>query len=732
MKKIFAFVFLALGFLIYSQSISGISEKFVEANNERSNSKKEKQLNSIQSGNWVALVDTSTGETGINGAVYAIASYGKSIFVGGTIQRAGGRNVNYIARWDGYTWSALGSGLNGTVYGIAVSGGNVYVVGSFTTAGGVSARGVAKWSVNTNSWYAVGDENFDNARCVAVEGNNIYIGGKFTNRNYIAKWNGSSWNSLSTGMNGYVYSIAVKDGLVYAGGSFSQAGGNSVSRIAKWDGSNWSALEGGSLGGTIYGIVPYGTNIFVCGDFVESWGGIANRVAKWDGTNWSKLSSGLNGVAYALSIAGTALYVGGIFTTAGGFSASKIAKWDGSSWSAVGSGTNNDVLSLGRTASILYVGGAFTTAGGITVNYIAQLGGVTNCVASVGNAISGGEGTVSFNDDDNTTAISINLEADAGSGQIDVYRYDDAPADLITSKDINLTQNIVGNVSNYRWIIESSSLASSFTGTIRFKVSDIPNSGINDPNTVTVYSRPTPGSGTFSALPTSYDSDSDEIIADITSFSEFAFGSEEDPLPVEITFFSGSLCNENTVELVWQTATEVNNFGFSIERSFDWMNDGLDDWSEIGFVQGHGTTNSPKEYSFTDDLTLNPNLNQVSYRLKQIDLDGTFAYSKVVTVDLTNITSVEDDIKYEFAVEQNYPNPFNPTTQIIYSIPYTSLVRLIIYDLLGCEVKTLVNEFQNAGRYSVDFNAVGLASGIYFYRLKSGQFSETRKLILLR
>lgn len=208
------------------------------------------------------------------------------------------------------------------------------------------------------------------------------------------------------------------------------------------------------------------------------------------------------------------------------------------------------------------------------------------------------------------------------------------------------------------------------------------------------------------------------------------------PLPVEITEFTAFHSIDNKIELYWQTATEVNNYGFEVQKSEDRTQNSEESWESIGFVLGNGTTNSPKEYSFTDNLNPNPNpnltLNQVSYRLKQIDLDGTFAYSKIVTVDLTTITSVEDDIKYEFAVEQNYPNPFNPTTQIQYSIPANSLVTLIIYDLLGSKVKTLVNEFQNAGKYSVDFNAESLSSGVYFYRLSAGQFSETLKLLLLR
>ncbi len=204
------------------------------------------------------------------------------------------------------------------------------------------------------------------------------------------------------------------------------------------------------------------------------------------------------------------------------------------------------------------------------------------------------------------------------------------------------------------------------------------------------------------------------------------------PLPVEITEFTAFHSIDNKIELYWQTATEVNNYGFEVQKSEDRTQNSEESWESIGFVLGNGTTNSPKEYSFTDDLNPNLNLTQVSYRLKQIDNDGTFAYSKVVTVDLTSITSVEENIQYQFAVEQNFPNPFNPTTQIKYSIPSNSLVTLVIYNLLGSQVKTLVNEFQNAGKYNVDFNAEHLSSGVYFYRLSAGRFSETRKLLLLR
>jgi len=198
------------------------------------------------------------------------------------------------------------------------------------------------------------------------------------------------------------------------------------------------------------------------------------------------------------------------------------------------------------------------------------------------------------------------------------------------------------------------------------------------------------------------------------------------PLPVELTSFTAIVVNNN-VQLTWQTATEVNNYGFNIERCVK-LNAGSENWIKVGFVQGHGNSNSPKNYSFTDKSLKSGNY---SYRLNQIDTDGKFEYSDVVEVTLNN----ETPDKYELS--QNFPNPFNPSTTISYSIPKNvksemSKVKLIVYDILGNEVATLVNELKNAGFYEVSFDGSKLSSGTYFYTLQSGNFTETKKLLLLK
>ncbi len=194
-------------------------------------------------------------------------------------------------------------------------------------------------------------------------------------------------------------------------------------------------------------------------------------------------------------------------------------------------------------------------------------------------------------------------------------------------------------------------------------------------------------------------------------------------LPVELTSFASNVV-EGGVLLNWSTATEVNNYGFQVQRKTE-----ENDWIEIGFVQGHGNTNSPKDYSFTDKNVLG---REYFYRLKQIDIDGSFEYSYIVRADLSGITGVNEEIPRTYNLSQNFPNPFNPVTQIKYDLPEETFVTLKVYDIKGAEVVTIVNEEKQAGSYSVFFNAANLASGIYFYALKTKEFSSVKKLVVLK
>ena len=195
----------------------------------------------------------------------------------------------------------------------------------------------------------------------------------------------------------------------------------------------------------------------------------------------------------------------------------------------------------------------------------------------------------------------------------------------------------------------------------------------------------------------------------------------DDLLPVELTSFTAS-ANGTVVTLNWKTAAEINNYGFEIERrTVNGEQLTVNSWQKIGFVKGTGTSNTPKTYSYSDATGFT---GSYVYRLKQIDQDGSFKYSQSVEV---SISAPE-----QFALAQNYPNPFNPTTNISFTLPSKGFVSLKVFDMLGREVATIVSEEMSAGSYSKQWNAANISSGIYFYRLQAGSFTETKKLVLLR
>ncbi len=194
-------------------------------------------------------------------------------------------------------------------------------------------------------------------------------------------------------------------------------------------------------------------------------------------------------------------------------------------------------------------------------------------------------------------------------------------------------------------------------------------------------------------------------------------------VPVELESFNHKL-EGNNILLLWSTVTETNNLGFEIEKKAD--NFETSYWERIGFIKGHGTTTEIHSYEFRDNNLL---AGRYQYRLKQLDYNGSFEYSEPIEVEVLYPTN--------FSLSQNYPNPFNPSTSIKYAVSSRQFVNLKVYDVLGNEVATLVNEEKSAGEYEIEFNSRNLihqilTSGVYFYQLKAGSFIQTKKMLLLK
>ena len=186
-------------------------------------------------------------------------------------------------------------------------------------------------------------------------------------------------------------------------------------------------------------------------------------------------------------------------------------------------------------------------------------------------------------------------------------------------------------------------------------------------------------------------------------------------VPVELSSFTANT-NENFVQLNWTTATEKNNSGFEVQRRI-----GNQNWEVLGFVAGKGTTTEPSSYSYKDNINSSGTF---TYRLKQNNFDGSYEYSGEIIVEVS--------LPIEFNLAQNYPNPFNPTTIISFSVAEKSNVSLTVFNLLGEQVATLVNEVKETGSYQVEFNASNLSSGLYLYRIEAGNFITTKKMVLIK
>jgi len=367
-------------------------------------------------------------------SVFALTSFdagsGPELYAGGSFLTAGGAGASRIARWDGAHWSALNAGMESPVQALAVfddgGGPALYAGGYFRRAGGTAANRIARWH---GAWSALGtgaERALDGpvAALLAFDdgaGPSLIAGGLFRQAgelpaNHIARWDGVRWSTLGLGLGAAPWEAvqclaAFDDGggpALYAGGSFSSAGGAPAIGIARWDGAAWSTL-GPGLGGTFgffppsaYALVEFddgsGPALYVGGDFTLAGGAPAGGIARWNGAAWSALSSGLSGPVIALAVfddgTGPALYAGGEFVTTGaGLAVDHVARWDGASWSGLGTGLDGPVQTLavyergGERG--LYAGGSFhrPKGGGPRMEGVARWDGAS--WSAVGGGITG-------------------------------------------------------------------------------------------------------------------------------------------------------------------------------------------------------------------------------------------------------------------------------------------------------------------------------------------------------
>lgn len=534
-------------------------------------------------------------------------------------------------------------------------------------------------NINSQSWNALGSGTNGIIHATAVFNNELIVAGAFTtaggsSRSNIARWNGLAWNSLGTGTNDTIFALTIYNNQLIAAGRFTTAGGVSCNRIARWNGSSWSTLGIGA-NNTIYTIGFYGTYLRAGGSFTTIGGINANRIARWDGNNWSVMGTGTNNNVYALAQFGNDLIIGGIFTTAGGITANRIARFNLSSgaWSALGSGIdNNAVYALGSFNNNLYVGGNFTAIGGITINNLASWSGTNwNTVGS------GTNGTVRTMLPIGNTSIMMGGDFTAANG---------------------VTVNCITNFTGTAFI----PLGSGITG-------GTPSISVRS---IASWSNVMAAAGIFSSAG-----------ASPVPASNIAGWGAVPAAPVLVSPPDGAIGISTTPLLTWQSVPLASTYGLQVSANVNF----------ITTLINIASLSSP-QYQITPGSLQNNTV--YFWRANASNGLGTSGWSLVrfFTTALTGIIKNEE-IPLTFSLYQNYPNPFNPVTKIRFDLPPGNVnpdLKLTVYDINGEKVTEILNTQYIAGKWEMDFDASGLASGIYIYKIEAGEFSGTRKMILIK
>ncbi len=631
--------------------------------------------------------------TGVNGTVNAITADSAGIYVGGNFTTASGTTVNRIAKWDGATWSALGTGAtstNANVLAITIDGADLYAGGSFSQIGGVTVANIARW--DGASWSALGPGINNGVRTMVLSGGALVVGGGVTTvggvtASRITRWDGLAWQTLGAGVSSPGVPninrlLSRPDGSggqeIFVGGSFTSADGVGLLNVARWDGATWGPLgDGQAPNARILSLASGaaaggGQRIFAVGDFTAAGTAAAYRVAAWDPVSgaWEALGAGLGATGRDVVTDGTTTYVCGSFTSPG----NRIARWNGAAWSELGIGMNNivEVMALvpnGAGGLDLYAGGGFTTAGGLAASRIARWNGAAWSALGAGV---------------NNTVERIAF-APNGTGGYDLYvggqftTAGGAPANRIAKWD------------GAAW----SPLGAGLDGTLDELLVFGDGAG-----GVTLYA-----GGSFTA-------------AGGVQASNIAMwdGMDWSPLGGGVNGSVNAMAMKNGSLYVSGNLTEAE--GMPVPGLALW--DGAA-WSS----PGTGPSPGLDALLFVgEDMYVGGLLMQAGCATSLYFGRFTAAASAVAGPDLLPPRRA--------MLEQNHPNPFNPRTEIAFSLERRGFVELKVYDLRGRAVATLVAGDLDAGAHTTLFDGRGLASGVYFCRLRAGGQEQTRKMTLVR
>ena len=521
---------------------------------------------------------------------------------------------------------------------------------------------------------------------------------------------------LGSGANGStVRAVIVYDGELVIAGDFTSVGGVSCNGIAKWNGSVWAPLGFGVTGGSANALAVFGNDLYVTGSFTNAGGGSANRIAKWNGSTWTSLGLGLNGTGEALTVHNNTLYVGGSFTTAGGVTVNRVASWSGTAWSSLGAGTNGTVNALISFSNELYVGGSFTTVGGVPVGRIARWNGSN--WNTVGSGVEVGSNVYAFQQLGNNLIVGGFYTNIGGVSTDNIASWNGASFSALAG---GLTGGSVRAMTTY--------LGELYVGGLFTSAGGGP--------TVNRIARW--NGSNFNALSTGCNGDVRSLgVFDATLILGGGF-TGAGPIVASHIAKWGSIPVAPVLSSPSNAATNVNltpllEWG-AVNNAFDYSVQLTNDPNFNSTLIDQSGITDPEYQVPGGTLMIN---NVYFWRANARNGMGTGPFSSIFffSTGATGIVNVSGEVPERYGLYNNYPNPFNPTTKIKFDIPSNganSNVNLVIFDASGRLVSTLVNSQLNPGTYEFEFTATDLTSGVYFYRLTTDNFVDTKKMILVK
>ncbi|MFH2054761.1 MAG: FlgD immunoglobulin-like domain containing protein, partial [bacterium] len=614
----------------------------------------------------------------------AFANYGDDLIVAGGFQTANGAPVNGIARWDGSSWSALGSGFGGDcpdVKALVVYDDKLIAGGRFETAGGVAASN-------------------------------------------IASWNGTSWSPLGSGIGGEyvnVRALAVYDHKLIAAGTFETAGGLTANNIASWDGSSWSTLGTGTSGDDpdILALATYNNRLIAAGEFSHIDGAEVNFIAAWNGSGWSSLGSGIRGdhtEVWALAVYDGKLFVGGDFVIAGGKSSAGIACWDEGVEVVCSMTLEADTICFATD----------TTATEAPAPKWLQID--SDCSAgelnwtldtqSLPAWLSASKNSGSNPDSVLLSIVQLGSEVGGGTYQTDLIFLDASSSDTLTSLQVQLIVEAgvqVGTVD--------AMAGESFAVPIMLH-NDQPLAGFT--------------------LPLKYYTTQSEYVY-VDSFVPNPSIFDGSLLPEKPGIQSGTSLAGMRIPLDSLTVI-VDRDSQAIIVSLRPIQpppipDSLGIWT-LGWAYFTATEQAADEDVLIDTATIV--YNEIEYRYEFVLAEGEIVVPDfepgLISIASLGIGFYDSDLTTlpdGFALGQNYPNPFNASTTVRFALPRSAEVTFEVFNILGQVVARQDLGLLAAGEYQIewdgaDHSGVELPSGLYLYRLQAGNISQTRKMLLLK